>query len=216
MFAALLIGLIAPSLFALIGREVGARKQAFSGRGWPIFAITVIVIIWGWRWIEHDDAMRLASTASYGPTAMGAEVLRVTASPYPGNPYRWHTVAETPAFYQMAAVDTYKDSVVTNPEQDLFYKPGATAATRTAKNSRLGRVYVDWSSWPLISDIGPSTPQDALPGATGWTEVSFVDLRFLYDTMMMQGRTNPPISGSVYVDSAGQVEWTTFGGRAQR
>jgi inner membrane protein len=30
----------------------------------------------------------------------------VTASPYPGNPYRWHTVAETPDFYQIATVDS--------------------------------------------------------------------------------------------------------------
>jgi inner membrane protein len=215
MFAALLVALIAPSLFGLVGSEVGARKAAFRGRGWAVSAMALIVVLWVWRWIEHDDAVRLASTASYGPEGLGAEVLRVTASPYPGNPYRWHTVAETPGFYQVAAADTLNETVATNPEQDLFYKPATTAATKSASQSWLGRTYVDWSSWPMISEIGPSVPNDAPPGTSGWTEVKFVDLRFLYDNLLMQGRTDPPISGTVYVNSAGQVEWMEMG-RVQR
>jgi inner membrane protein len=217
MFAALLVGLIAPSLFGLIGSEVGARKPAVRGGGWAISAMALIIVLWGWRWIEHDDAVRLASTASYGPqNSTGTEVLRVTASPYPGNPYRWHTVAETPTFYQIAAVDTRQEAVATNPEQDLFYKPAATPATLAARQSWLGRAYGDWSSWPLIAEVGPSLPTDAPAGATGWTEVRFIDLRFMYDTAMMQGRTHPPISGTVYVDASRSVEWMELGGRVQR
>jgi inner membrane protein len=217
MLFVLTVALIAPVLFGLIGSEVGARGQVFKGRGWAIFALAAIVGLWDWRWIEHDDAVRLASTASYGPEgSVGAEVLRVTASPYPGNPFRWHTVAETPNFYQIGAVDTFKETVVTNPDQDLFDKPQETPATLVAKQSRLGRAYLDWSSWPLVAEIGPSTPEDAPAGATGWTEVQFVDLRFMYDTLMMQGRTKPPISGAVYVDANRRVVWTDFGGRMQR
>ncbi len=215
MFAALLVALIAPSLFGLVGREVGARRPLFRGRGWAISAMSLIVVLWAWRWIEHKDAVRLASSANYGPEGLGAEVLRVTASPYPGNPYRWHTVVETPGFYQVAAVDTLDETVASNPERDLFYKPAVTAATKAAGQSWLGRTYVDWSSWPLISEIGPSVPDDAPPGTTGWTEVKFVDLRFLYDTLLMQGRTDPPISGKVYVDSVGHIEWMEMG-RVQR
>ena len=53
--------------------------------------------------MEHGAAVRLASAANYGPAQSAdssgapdsaAQVLRVTASPYPGNPYRWHTVVE--------------------------------------------------------------------------------------------------------------------------
>jgi inner membrane protein len=216
MFAALLVALIAPSLFGLIGSEVGARKPVFRGRGWAISALALIAMLWGWRWIEHNDAIRLASTANYGPAgSTGSEVLRVTASPYPGNPYRWHTVVETPSFYQIAAVDTLRDAVVTNPAQDLFYKPAETPATQAAKQSWLGRAYVDWSSWPLISEIGPSMPDNAPAGASGWTEVRFIDLRFLYDTAMIPGRTDPPISGTVYIDASRQVEWMQMGNRVQ-
>jgi inner membrane protein len=142
--------------------------------------------------------------------------MRVTASPYPGNPYRWHTVAETPAFYQMATVDSLKETVATDPAQDLFYKPVATPATMAAERSWLGRVYLDWSSWPLVTDIGPAVPPEAGPEAPDATAVRFIDLRFLYDTSLLQGRSNPPISGTVYIDAGRGVAEMDFGGHAQR
>ena len=217
MLAALLIALIAPSLFGLVGGEVGARRPTFRGRGWAIAAMALIVGLWSWRWVEHDDALRLASAANYGPEgSTGSQILRVTASPYPGNPYRWHTVVETPGFYQIASVNTLQDSVATHPGEDLFNKPAETPATLAAKQSVLGRAYLDWSSWPLVAEIGPSMPDDAPAGASGWTEVRFSDLRFMYDTLGMQGRSNTPLSAAVYLDASRQVEWMQMGNRQQR
>jgi inner membrane protein len=216
MFALLVVGLVAPALFGLIGGEVGARRQAFRGRGWAICALAAVTALWGWRYVEHNAAVQLASTAAYGPDATGAEVLRVSASPYPGNPYRWHTVVETPTFYQMATVDTLHAAVATEAAQDLFYKPAETAATVAAKRSLLGRVYLDWSSWPMVTDDGPVAAPNTSAGGPEWTAVDFRDLRFEYDTWLNQGRENPPLSGVVNVDAAGRVTRTEFGGRVQR
>lgn len=216
LFAALLIGLVAPALFGLIGGEVGARRPVFRGRGWAIFALVATVALWGWREVEHDAAVQLASTAAYGPSALGAEVLRVTASPYPGNPYRWHTVAETPDFYQIATVDSFRSTIGTDPEQDIFYKPAVTPAMLAADRSWLGQAYLDWSSWPLVAEIGPSVPVDAAPGTPDWTAVSFRDLRFLYDTSLMPGRNHPPLSATAYVDAGGQVVRMEMGDRVQK
>jgi inner membrane protein len=216
LFAVLLIALVAPALFGLIGGEVGARKPAFRGRGWAIFALVAMVGLWGWRQIEHDAAIQLASAALYGPPdSRGAEVLRVTASPFPGNPYRWHTVVETPSFYQIAAVDSRRGVVATNPEHDLFYKPADTPPMIAAKRSWLGRVYLDWSSWPLVVDAGPTAPIDAAPGTPDWTAVSFRDMRFMYDTPLMQGRSSTPLSGTVYLDDSGRVVRMELGSHAQ-
>jgi len=216
LFAVLLLALVAPLLFGLIGSEVGARRPVFRGRGWAIFALLAMVALWGWRQVERDAAMQLASAASYGPAgSAGAEVLRVTASPYPGNPYRWHTVAETPAFYQLAAVDSFRQTVATNPELDLFYKPSPTPATLAAERSWLGQVYLDWSSWPLVAEVGPTVPNDAPSGAPTLTAVSFVDLRFLYDTSLLQGRHNPPLTGMVYVDADRRIAQMDLGGKVQ-
>jgi inner membrane protein len=216
LFVVLLIALVAPALFGLIGGEVGVRKAAFHGRGWAIFGLVAMVALWGWRQVEHDAAVELASNAGYGPKSMGAEVLRVTASPYPGDPFRWHTVVDTPTFYQTAMVDTLHSTVATDPGHDLFYKPQSTPAIHAAIESYFGHVYLDWSSWPLVSDIGPAVPPDAPPGAPTCTAISFRDLRFMYDTALIQGRNHPPLSGMVYVDASGRVAQIELGGRVQK
>jgi inner membrane protein len=217
MFLLLLIGLIAPALFGMVGSEIGARKSPFRGRGWAIFALVGVVGLWGWRWVEHDNAVELATNASYGlPGSAPARVLRVTAGPYPTNPYRWHTVVDTPGFYQIAQVDTLHDIVTTDPEHDLINKPQASTAVEAADRSWLGRVYLDWSSWPLVSDIGPDTPDDAAPGAPAWTGVSYRDLRFQYDTFLSKGGSQPPLSAMVYVDASGHVVRMQFGKNVQK
>ena len=235
LFVVLLTALVAPALFGMVGNEVGARRETFRGRGWAIFALAAMVGLWGWREVEHGAAVHLASTANYGARDSGlaesmgssggpdsaaqvlpAEVLRVTASPYPGNPYRWHTVVETPGYYQIATVDTLRSTVATDPEQDLFYKPPTTLATLAAKRSWLGEVYLDWSSWPVVTEIGPVAAMGAPPGTPDWTAVRFMDLRFMYDTPMMQGRSDPPLSGTVYVDADRRVVRMALSGHVQR
>lgn len=245
MFAALVIGLSAPALFGLIAGEVGARKPAFRGRGWAIAALTAVVLLWGWRWYEHDAAVDAASNASYGPgtiravqseaasadesaappprtaaNPMPAEILRVTADPYPANPFLWQTVVETPSYYQVATIDLLKGTVATDPARDLFYKPQWTPAVRAARKSFLGRVYLDWSSWPVVADTGPTAPIDEDPRLPAWHAVMFRDLRFQYDsgwlTGLMHTGSAPPLSATAYVDSTGQVVRMQMGEHMQR
>jgi inner membrane protein len=204
IFVALLAGLVAPSLFGLINSEVGARKAPFRGRGWAVMALVAMVALWGWRWVEHDKAVQLAMAGDYD----GAEVLRVFASPSPINPFRWHAVVETPRTYRLATVDTWGEAVASNEHTDVIYKPPTTLATLVAKRSWLGEVYLDWSSYPLVTDTGTD--------ADGMTTVSFRDLRFMYDTPFLAGRESPPLSGNVYVNADRRVVRMEMDGRAQR
>ncbi|HEY5056853.1 MAG TPA: metal-dependent hydrolase [Acidobacteriaceae bacterium] len=240
MFAALLLGLCAPALFGLIAGEVGVRKPLFRGRGWAITALAMIVLLWGWRWFEHDAAIDAASNANYGPRATSvvrpeanpadgsspppttsraipAELLRITADPYPANPFLWQTVVETPSYYQVATVDLLKGTVETNPARDLFYKPRWTAAVRAARRSWLGHVYLDWSSWPVVADTGPTAAMDEDPRLPPWHAVTFRDLRFQYDSgWLMRGGSAPPLSATAYVDATGQVARMQMGDTVQR
>jgi inner membrane protein len=224
LFAALLIGLVAPALFGLIAGEVGAHKARFRGRAWAIFALVSMVALWGWRELEHRTAFDLASAGDFGPITQSAppEVLRVFLSPYPVNPFRWHAVVETRDFYQLATVDALRGTVSTSPEQDIVYKPPTTLATLVAKRSWLGQVYLDWSSWPVVMDIGRvgsfgrntlAGPAATPPGATG---VTFRDLRFMYDTAFLNGRRNPPISGTVYLNQDRRVIGMEMNGKPQK
>ena len=224
LFAVLLLALTAPALFGLISSEVGAPRQPFRGRGWAIFALIAMVCLWGWRQVEHDAAIRLATTtATYGPAdTPSSEVLRIIASPSPINPYIWHTVVETPTFYQLATINSLRQTLDTNPDRDILYKPPTTLATLAAKRSLLGQVYLDWSSWPLVTDMGPvadADPITTLPDGThpdGLTAVTFVDLRFLYDTTLLAGRRNPPLSATVYIDADRRVAAMEMGGKLQK
>ena len=203
LFLILLIALIAPSLFGLIGSEVGARKPAFRGRGWAIAALLGMVALWTFRFVEHDKAIQLAQTADY----KGAPVLRVAADPYPINPFSWQTIVETQQFYQISTANTSNNTIATSDRTDTIYKPPTTLATLVAKRSWLGEVYLDWSQYPVVTETG--TDPDGL------TTVSFRDLRFFYNTPFFSGREKAPLSGTVYINADRRVVRMEMNGRIQ-
>jgi inner membrane protein len=199
----LLIALIAPSLFGLIGSEVGARRPAFRGRGWAIAALLGMVALWAVRFLEHQKAIQLAQSADRN----GAAVLRVTADPYPINPFHWQTVVEIPQSYEVSSADTFSDSMGGSNQAQIIYKPPTTLATLVAKRSWLGEIYLDWSQFPVVTETGTD--------ADGITTVSFRDLRFLYDTPFFPGREKIPLSGAVYLDADRRVVRMAMDGRVQ-
>jgi inner membrane protein len=205
IFVLLLAALVAPALFGLVGSEVGARKPVYRGRGWAIFALVVIVALWGWRWLERQKALDLARTGDYN----GAQVLRVDANPQIINPFRWQTIAETPMFYQISTADTLAGTLAIDQQANLFHKPPTTLATLVAKRSWLGRIYLDWAKFPLVTQT--TTDQDGL------TEVTFRDLRFMSDTPLSRpDQAGPPLSGAVFINDDRRVDHMTMNGHIQR
>jgi inner membrane protein len=205
IFVLLLAALVAPALFGLVGSEVGARKPVYRGRGWAIFALVVIVALWGWRWLERQKALDLARTGDYN----GAQVLRVDANPQIINPFRWQTIAETPMFYQISTADTLAGTLAIDQQANLFHKPPTTLATLVAKRSWLGRIYLDWAKFPLVTQT--TTDQDGL------TEVTFRDLRFMSDTPLSRpDQADPPLSGAVFINDDRRVDHMTMNGHIQR
>jgi inner membrane protein len=202
----LISALVAPILFGLVSSEVGARRQPFRGRGWAIAALLGIVALWSLRFVERQKAMDLAQSADYSNTP---SILRVYASPHPLNPFRWHTIAETPLTYQLGIANTLNNTL-TSSQADTFYKPPTTLATLVAKRSWLGRIYLDWSSYPLVTDTG-LTPD-------GLTAVTFRDLRFMYNTTFFNSdnRKDPPLSGTVFINDDRRVDHMEMNGRIQR
>ena len=204
MFALLLLGLLAPALFGLIGSEVGARKERFRGRGWAIFALLSIVALWAWRGWEKVSAEHLALGGDFA----GVPILRSSMSPYPVTPFTWHAVIETADSYQLATVDTWNGTVATSGQEDVFHKPPVTLAALAAKRSWLGRAYLDWSQFPLVTDSGEDPD--------GISEVTFRDLRFLYNVSFMHGRESPPLTGAVFVNGNRQIVRMEMDDRAQK
>jgi inner membrane protein len=217
LWVLLAVALIFPGLLGLADREMGARRVDFRGRGWAIFALTSIVALWCWRWVEHAQALALVESQQLTT----APVKRIAIEPYPVNPFRWHAILETDGYYQTAEIDTRTEEVDSDPRADVIYKPAYTEAAEAAKRTPLGQVYLDWGSWAVVRDVGQvpvagMDPPQLGPGRT-WTTVEFDDLRFDYSYLGTGKATGPsPLAGWVYVvdghDDAGEA----MHGREQR
>lgn len=217
LWALLGAALIVPGLLGLTDREIGARKPAFRGRGWAVFALCGMVILGCVRWAEHAQALVMLENAPI--TTVPA--LRMAAEPYPVNIFRWHAIVETPGFYQTAEIDTHAGTVESDPGSDVLYKPTDDAAVEAAKRTLLGKVYLDWGRWAVVRDVGQEPidgidPPQLLPGRT-WTTVQFQDLRFAYSYRGPgRGSGTSPLSGWVYIVDGREDGGEAMGGREQK
>lgn len=191
MFVLLLAALIAPSLFGLIGSEVGAKKPQFRGQGWAIAALIGVAALYGWRYAEHGKAVEIATENQ------PAGATSVFASPHPGNPFLWSTVTDTPASYRLGTVDTRRGIMLPSAPADTVYKEEVKLAILVAKRSDLGQYYLDWSMYPVITDA----PND-IDANHPWEDVTFKDARFMYDAFGIGTREKPPMSATVTLDMA--------------
>ena len=96
-----------------------------------------------------------------------------------------------------------------------------TAAVEAAKQTSLGKVYLDWGTWAVVRDIGQYPvpgfdPPHLAPGRT-WTTVEFIDLRFT-GANGETGSTSgpPPLSGYVYIIDGHEEAGEFMNGREQK
>jgi inner membrane protein len=214
-FLALMLALVMPWLFGLADREMGAKKKPFRGRGWAIAGLVFTALWWGLRNAEHEHALALLRTGNFTREPL----VRVAAEPHMVNPFRWRGIMETADYYQTADVRTIGDQVQTDSYSNVIFKPPVTPAVAVAKQTYLGKVYLDWSTWPVVEDRGlvkaPGVSVDPQPG---WHTVEFQDLRFGYwplDENSRKRRDDPPLSGWVYVAPGGEIEGQFMQGREQ-
>jgi inner membrane protein len=211
MFVMLLSGLLIPALLGLVDREISKRRPLFRGRGWAVAALVGVAALYTLRSTEHALAVHLLQQTSFD-----RPVERVAAEPYPINPFRWQGIVETDNAYHFADVLTRSNVVDIDETVGAIYKPPVTPAVVAAKRSWLGRVYLDWSQFPLVEDIGPGTPP-GLPQDAGqhFEQVNFHDMRFGYTDWFGAHERRRPLSGSVFVAPNGQIEATYMDGRPQ-
>jgi inner membrane protein len=219
LWAILFAALIFPWILGIVEREISSRRTRtpFRGRGWAIFGLIAMTLVWCLRYIEHSQAQALLDN-----TQITTEpVKRTCIEPYPVNPFRWHAILETPNFYQTAEINTRSGEIDSDPQRDQFFKPADTPAVEAAKSTPLGQVYLDWGRWAVIRDLGPvpvpamEPPQ--LPPGREWTTVQFSDLRFGYD-FRGTGRISdpPPLSGMVYIVDGHEEAGQAMGNREQK
>ena len=232
IFAMLVAALTLPWLFGLVGSEVGAKRQTFPARGWAIAALVGVAGWWGLREVEHGQAVQMAMGQSVAAPESGVDGLptsqrremgqpdlvprylqaqRALASPDPLSPFRWSAVMDFGPMYQLAEVNTEGSGMLTMGET-TYPKPGRSATVLEAEESKLGRVYMDWSAMPIV-EVTRADGVLAGEGGKVVQVVTFRDPRFMGGWMRDAGRT--ALEGVVGLDASGKVVRETMDGRAE-
>lgn len=218
-WALLTAALVIPAILGIAEREISSRRTStpFRGRAWAIFALSGMFLIGCLRYVEHARAEGLIRN---NPIT-NDPVQRLVAEPYPWNPFHWHIIVETPNYFQFGEVNTRTGETESDPETDQMYKPPDTPAVEAAKQTGLGKVYLDWGRWAVVRDLGKVQvigidPPQLPPGRT-WTTVEFTDLRFGYD-FRGTGNTRPPggLTGAVYIVDNREEGGQEMGGKEQK
>ncbi len=232
LFVLLLAGLLLPSLFGLIGQEIAGKHERFRGAAWPRSALLLILAYWGLRGYEHHKALQLGQGQTMrAPVTLSAQLAASAqdgtssaeqtrpllmprnslASPDPFSPFRWYLATDYGPAYQLATADTRQNSLT--PDR-ILNKPDASPALSAARQSRLGRVYLDWSPMPWISVDNQQLSNAAT--RPGQTTVSFQDVRFMGSLALLQRRETPPLTAEIDLDASGKVVAQGIDGRVEQ
>jgi inner membrane protein len=163
----LISGLSLPVFFSFIDREIGVRRNQPAGGWGATLALLGVIGVWGVRDYEHRRAVNALEARTYE----NANPLRASAFPLWWSPFQWVGVVETQNFYATMMVDASTPEVDPTGEMQILYKPEETPGTLAAKQSYLGRVYLDWAQYP-VTETEPLAPEEQ-----GYI-VRFKDLRF--------------------------------------
>jgi len=198
MLLLLTAGLVLPSLFSFVDREIGVRRKVPAGRWGATLALLGVVALWGVRDYEHRRAINALEARTY----QNADPVRASAFPLWWTPLRWVGVVETQNFFAATMVDSATPETDPEGEMQVIYKPEETPVTLAAKRSYLGRVFLDWAQYPIT---------ETEPVESGYI-VRFRDLRF-----QQPGRTNRSVlSAFVKLDRDLKVVDEGFGSGRDR
>jgi inner membrane protein len=189
LYVILVAGLVLPAIFS--------RHRALPrGRVAAVIALICVAGLYAARDHEHQRSVHALQQQRFKAVAP----LQVSVYPYYWDIFRWYAVAETKDFFASADIDS-RSGELNGGELEFISKPPETAVTLAAKKCYLGRVYLDWAQYPLVT-------QTSL--GTGWV-VRFSDLRYDYPPL----RGGSTLSATVELDDHLRVVAEKFGKRSQ-
>lgn len=189
LYVILIAGLVLPVIFS-------RHNPLPRGRSFAIIALVCVAALYAARDHEHRKAVHAVQQQRFNSAAP----VRVSAYPYYWNIFRWYAVTETPAFFATSDINSRSGEINTR-ELEFFSKPPETPVRLAAKKSYLGRVYLDWAQYPLVTESYTDKR---------W-RVRFRDLRYDYPAL----RGGNTLSATVELNNSLQVVREFFGSREQ-
>lgn len=147
ILAILLAGILLPLLAGLVTEEIGARRKGPRGRFGATLALIALILYLGARFMLHSDALATIESRTY----RGELPHRVAAFAESNSPFHWHGIVET----ERALIDV---AVQVGPGADFdlgsaitTYKPEASPALDSARNSAVARRFLQVARFPKAS-----------------------------------------------------------------
>ncbi|MBV8205695.1 MAG: metal-dependent hydrolase [Acidobacteria bacterium] len=162
MLGLLILALVLPSLFGLIQEEIGSRRRGPRGRAAALAALILIAALWAVRDFEHRRALGALDAREYGSELPR----RISAYATPLNIFSWNGVVETDTAYHVVPVDSLSPEVDPRRQERVFYRPAETPVLAAARQSYLGKVFLDWADYPVF-EVRPAVPGEELEELSG-------------------------------------------------
>ena len=195
LYIILIAGLVLPALFS-------RQQRPPRGQVAAVLALVCVAILYAVRDYERRKALQAVTATSFDNGATTAEMpLRASVYPYAWSLTQWFTVAELPSSFADTDIDS-RTGMLNHDLLTYHAKPPETPATRMAKQTYLGKVYLDWARYPLLTT--------SVEGVN--TVIRFRDLRFDYPRF--RGRIT--LSGWVELDKDIRLIREGFGSREQK
>jgi len=140
LYVILIAGLILPLIFS--------RHRPLPHGGLTAkIALICVVALYAARDIEHRRAVRVMQAAQLDSETP----IRTSAYPYYWNIFHWSGVAEAHSFFGVSDINS-RTQELDRAALEMVPKPPETTATLAAKESYLGRVYLDWAQYPVVTE----------------------------------------------------------------
>lgn len=160
----LLAGLLLPSLFALVGEEIGARKKGPRGRRGAILALTALSLYVGARALLHQRAVATLEASIY----RGEFPHRAAAFPEATSLFDWRGIVETESAVHETTISLGLGASPEPGAATTTFKPEPSAILEAAQKTRSAEEFLSFARFPKAS---------VQKTADGYT-VEIRDLRF--------------------------------------
>jgi hypothetical protein len=147
LLAVLALCALLPGLLSLVTEEIGEKKDAQPGRGWPVAALVLLALYLGGRGFLHSRAEELLGAARY----QEASARNWAAYPSGVLPFTWRGVVETDSFLAEVEVPVGGRTAFDPRRAVARFKPESSPALAAAAASPLARAYTALAKFPSAS-----------------------------------------------------------------
>jgi inner membrane protein len=144
ILAILLAGILLPLLSGLVTEEIGARSKGPGGRLGASVALAALLLYLLVRFVYHGNALATMESRTY----RGESPRRIAAFAESVSPFGWHGIIETERALLEVNVEVGPFASFDPEAAVTSYKPEPSAALDAARNSSVGRRFVQVTRFP--------------------------------------------------------------------